>query len=252
MSKKDYSELLQRCKIDNTTVIKDDNIHFAIDNNVIGTAGNFISFVGLPKSSKSTFICGVIASAIARTQIFGFNILTYPHLNRTRIALFDTEQSGYDFQQKARLIKKLSGKKNIYEKLDVFSVLECEAYDILSMINTYLKNTPDCCVIIIDGILDCINNFNDERESKRLIKILRKWAKIHDILIIIVLHLGKKDNTAIGHLGSASSRYCQSELEIAKTKNNTYTCTGKMLRSSGHFTPIEIMYSDIEKTFIQL
>lgn len=252
MSKKDYTELLQLCRIDGDTIPKDENIYLTIDNNVIGTAGNFISFVGLPKSSKSTFICGVIASAIARTQIYGFNVLTYPHLKKTRIALFDTEQSGYDFNNKAKLIKKLSNQKDIYKKLDVFSVLEYEAYDILSMVNTYLKSTPDCAVIIIDGILDCISNFNDERESKRLIKILRKWAKVHDILIIIVLHLGKKDNMAIGHIGSASSRYCQSELEIAKTKNNTYTCSGKMLRSSGFFTPIEIMYSDIEKTFIQL
>jgi len=93
---------------------------------------------------------------------------------------------------------------------------------------------------------------NDQKQAKRLIKIIRKWAKKYDILIVIVLHLGKKDLTAIGHIGSASTRYCQSELEISKTKNGTYCLTPKKLRSAGNFDSIEIMYSEIEKTFIKL
>jgi len=248
----DYLELLNKSRINNSTVIKADHIFLSIDNNIIGTSGNFISFTGLPKSSKSTFICGVIASAIARTQVFGFNALTYPHLNKYKVALFDTEQSPYDFQNKAKIIKRLSGLNDIYKNFDVFTLIEFDAYTILHMINTYLKTTPEASIIIIDGILDLIDNFNDERQAKRLIKILRKWAKKHDILIIIVLHLGKKDNMALGHIGSASSRYCQSELEIIKNKDNTYTCQPKMLRSAGTFNPINIYYSEIEKTFLQL
>lgn len=249
---KNYIEILQNCRIDNNTVIKIDHLYLTINNNVIGTGGNFVSFTGLPKSSKSTFICGVIASCIARTQIFGFNCLTYPHLNKTRIALFDTEQSNFDFQRKAKIIKKLAKVENIYNVFDAFTVTEHSTTTILHLIKTYLQNTPDIAVIIIDGLLDLIDNFNDERASKNLIKILRSWAKKYDILIITVLHLGKKDNMALGHLGSTSSRYCQSELEIAKTKNNTYTLTPKMLRSAGNFEPVEIMYSEIEKSFIQI
>lgn len=249
---KNYTELLQKAQINSKTVIKQDHLFFCIDNNIIGTSGNFISFTGLPKSSKSTFICGVIASAIARTQVFGFNILTYPHLNKSRIALFDTEQSPFDFQNKANLIKKLSGVKDIYKNLDVFSVIEYDAWTILNMINTYLVNTPETAVLIIDGILDLIDNFNDERQAKKLIKILRKWAKKHEILIIIVLHLGKKDNMALGHLGSASSRYCQSELEIIKNKEGTFSCQPRMLRSAGNFKPIEIYYNEKEKIFMEV
>jgi hypothetical protein len=249
MSEINYKDLLTSCRIDQNTVIKDDNIYFKISDNVIGTAGNFIAFTGLPGSSKSTFIAGVIASAISRIDIFGFSVLTYPHLNKTRVALFDTEQTGYDYKRKEKLIKDLSRKKNIYEKLDVFSVVEHTAYTILSMINEYLNNTPDCAILIIDGLLDCINDMNEQREAKRLIKIIRKWAKKFDILIIVVLHLGKKDLTAIGHIGSASTRYCQSELEISKTKDETYKLTPKKLRSAGYFNPLEIYYSTIDQCF---
>lgn len=252
MNEINYNEILKRCKIDNNTVIKDDNIYFTIDNKIIGSAGNFIAFTGLPGSSKSTYIAGVIASAISKSEVFNFNILTYPHQKKTRVALFDTEQTGLDYKAKEKLIKNLSGKKDIYKTLDVFSVVEYSSYQILNLINTYLNNTPELAILIIDGILDLIEDMNDQKQAKRLIKIIRKWAKKHDILIIIVLHLGKKDLTAIGHIGSASTRYCQSELEISKTKNGTYSLTPRKLRSAGHFEPIEIMYSEIEKTFIKL
>jgi len=247
-----YSDLLKSCRIDSKTEFKDDNIYLAHNNNIIGTAGNFITFTGLPGASKSTFIAGVIASCIGKTEIFGFNALTYPHLKKTRIALFDTEQTGHDYKRKERLIKTLSGVKDIYKTLDVYSVIEHSANAILGMINEYLNKTPQCAILIIDGILDCIESMNDEQQAKRLIKIIRKWANKHDVLIITVLHLGKKDLTAIGHIGSASTRYCQSELEVSKTTNNTYKLTPKKLRSSGHFEPIEIMYSEIEKTFLKL
>jgi predicted ATP-dependent serine protease len=252
MNPTNYDDLLKSCKIDSNTIIKDDNIYLAINNNIVGSAGNFIAFTGLPGSSKSTFIAGLIASAISKSEIFDFNALTYPAQKKTRICLFDTEQTGLDYKAKERLIKKLSGKKDIYKNLDVFSVVEFSSNTILNLINTYLTNTPECAILIIDGILDCIEDMNDQKQAKRLIKIIRKWAKKYDILIVIVLHLGKKDLTAIGHIGSASTRYCQSELEISKTKNGTYCLTPKKLRSAGNFDSIEIMYSEIEKTFIKL
>lgn len=249
--KKDYNLLLQSAKVDSKTVFPDEQIFLTIGNNVIGSAGNFIALTGLPKSCKSTFVCGIIASAISGKEIFGFSTLLRAYENKDRVALFDTEQSGLDFQTKARQIQRLSGCKDIYENLDAFTVIEFSVWDILNMINTYLINTPNCAILVIDGILDLCNNMNDEREAKKLTKILRKWAKKHQCLIIIVLHLGK-DKTAIGHIGSASSRYCQSQLEIAKTKNNTYTCEGKLLRSAGGFEPLEIIYSEKAKSFIQL
>lgn len=247
-----YSALLQKSRINNETVVKDDLLYFVIDNNVIGSSGNFITFTGLPKSSKSTFICAFIASAISGRSVYDFNVLRYPHLNKRRVALFDTEQSPYDFQNKAKLIKRLSLLNDIYKDLDVFTVIEYDAIVILNMINTYLKENSDVAILIIDGILDLIDNFNDERQAKRLIKIIRRWAKKHEILIVTVLHLGKKDNMALGHIGSASSRYCQSELEVIKNKDSTFTLQPRMLRSAGNFNPINIYYSEIEKTFLQV
>jgi nucleoside-triphosphatase THEP1 len=231
--------------------LPNDNIYLAIGENIIGSEGNYITFTGLPGSGKSTFISGIISSFITRTCIFNFNALSYEIHNKTRICLFDTEQGNLSLQRKIKVIKKLSRTNDIYKTFDLFTVLEHEAKTVIRLIITYLENTPECAILIIDGLLDLANGmFNDERESNKLIKWLRKIAKKYKVLLITVLHLGKKDNTALGHLGSASTRYCQSELEVSKTKEGTYKCIAKKTRDAVGFEEIEIRYSEIEKNFV--
>ena len=247
-----YSELLSARRFNDTTNCEPEEIHFVINDSVIGTAGNFVSLVGLPKAGKSTFLSAIIASAISNKIVFDFKIFTKPGSGRGRVCLFDTEQSGYDFNKTIKRIKNLSGVKDIYKRFDCFTVREDYSNDILKMIFTYLKNTPECEILIIDGLLDLIDNFNDESASKALIKYLRRWSKQFNCLIITVLHLGKKDGHSLGHLGSFSDRYAQSTLVIEKTKAGTLALSPKYMRSSKDFNPIEIIYNEATKNYRQV
>ena len=244
-----YAELLNKSRINDQTPIPNDNVYLVTGQNILGTTGNFVTFTGLPGASKSTIMCALIASHISNGEVLGFKTLSsYPDKNR--MALFDTEQMGYDLHRKIKIIKSLSGTSKIWERFDMFSVVEYEGKTIMHLILTYLKNTPECAILIIDGLLDIVNGlFNDEKESTKLIRSLRAIAKKFDILIVSVLHLGKKDNLALGHLGSASTRYCQSEIEISKTKEGTYKCIAKKTRSCAGFEDIEYKYSEMEKKF---
>ena len=248
--KKDYAAILKARKFDFTKPVVQDKIYFTIKTNVIGTAGNFITLSGLPKAGKSTFIAAIISSAISGNEVFSFKIHT--HQDKPNICLFDTEQGLYDFNRQTKRIKGLAGTNDIYKKFDAFLLREDNSYDILHLIDTYLKENPKCGIIIIDGILDCIDNMNDEGASKRLIRVLKRWATKHDILIITVLHLGKKDLSSIGHIGSASDRYSQSTLLIEKTKDGRYTCASKYLRSAKDFDTIEIWYDPIQENYSQI
>lgn len=244
-----YAELLNNSRINDATPIPDDKIYLVTGQNILGTTGNFVSFTGLPGASKSTMICALIASHVSNGEILGFKTLTN-YDTKNRIALFDTEQSGYDLHRKIKLIKTLSSTTQIWGRFDMFSVVEHEGKTILNLIVTYLKNTPECAILIIDGLLDIVNGlFNDEKASTKLIRSIRAIAKKYDILIVTVLHLGKKDNMALGHLGSASTRYCQSEMEISKTKEGTYKCIAKKTRSCPGFDDIEYKYNELEKRF---
>jgi hypothetical protein len=252
-----YSELLSRRRFDADTQIVPDKIYFTIEDGinepaVIGTAGNFVSITGLPKARKSTIIGAMIASFLIAKPVYTFCLKI--HKDKTKIAIFDTEQSEYDFKRNVTAIESITGytTKEVFLFLDAFLLREDDSNNILMIINEYLKNNNDTGIVIIDGLLDLIDNMNDEGASKRLIRTLKKWAKKHDILIITVLHLGKKDNSSIGHIGSASDRYAQSTLTVEKTKDGNTTITGKYLRSTKDFEMIEIMWNNDRKKYIQL
>ena len=93
---------------------------------------------------------------------------------------------------------------------------------------------------------------NNEIEAKQVIKTIRNLAKKHDVLIVTVLHLSKKDKMSIGHIGSASDRYAQSTLEVEKSKEGNFILSAKLLRSAGYFEPIELSYNEKNNSFIHL
>jgi len=110
------------------------------------------------------------------------------------------------------------------------------------MIEEYLSKNEDCSVIIIDGLLDLLVNYNDERESSLLTKWLKKITKVYNVLLITVLHQSKSNLSTTGHIGSASDRFAQSTLDIVKDKErNCYVLTSRFMRSDMDFDPITLM-----------
>jgi hypothetical protein len=251
-AKPTFADILETRRFNHTTHVIPDKVYFTIQENIIGTATNFVALTGLPKTSKSTIISAFIASFITGRAVLDFKLQA--HEDKFKIALFDTEQSAYDFSRSVTRIQKFTGydTAGIFQFFDAFLCREDNSQNILRLIDTYLNQTPNLAILIIDGLLDLIDSMNDETASKRLITTLKRWGKKHNILIITVLHLGKKDQSSIGHIGSASDRYAQSTLLVEKTKNGTFTCSPKFLRSAKDFNTIEIQYSDISKNFIQV
>jgi len=114
---------------------------------------------------------------------------------------------------------------------------------ILKMLECYLQNNKLTGLIIIDGLLDLVYNYNDEREAKLLINFLKRITKQYDVGIIAIVHTGKTTGTTIGHVGAFADRYCQSNLEVIK-ENDTIVLKSKLLRSSKDFDPIALVRSE--------
>jgi hypothetical protein len=108
-------------------------------------------------------------------------------------------------------------------------------------IEEYLKAFPDCAIMVLDGLLDLILNYNSEEECRILIQFIKRITAQFNILLVTVLHLGKKDKETLGHLGSASDRYAQSTLIIEKDKDQqTYNLSPKFMRSDADFETVSI------------
>jgi hypothetical protein len=208
-----------------------------IKGNPIGNKQSFVCFQGLPKAGKSLFITSSIASAFMSNDIFGMKI-TLPE-NKNRIAYFDTEGSEYDFYQIVNRLQWQTNRNNLPENLDMFNTREDSPGETIALINQYLKENGECGCLIIDGVLDLVNDFNNIVECNLVIQWLKKITKNYNMLVMVVLHLGKKDKLSLGHLGSFLDRKSQSVIIIEK-ENNIMTMKPQYLRSCENFSPISV------------
>ena len=205
-----------------------------------GSLSNFLTLSGLPKAGKSTFVAAIVASAFVPYDIFTMKI----HLpkDRKKICYFDTESSDYDFYRQINKIKGFAEIAALPDYFNAYQVREDGSGIIRKMIEEYLSKNEDCSVIIIDGLLDLLVNYNDERESSLLTKWLKKITKVYNVLLITVLHQSKSNLSTTGHIGSASDRFAQSTLDIIKDKErNCYVLTSRFMRSDMDFDPITLM-----------
>jgi ferritin len=225
------AQILEQRRYDQTVTPPAEQVVFTIEGKTIGTLQNFVCISGLPKAGKSTFSGAAVASAFGPGDMFGIK-LQLP-AERRRIAYFDTEQSDYDFHKHMTRIKNFAGLNGLPAWFDAFKCREDNSATIRQLVETYLQQNKDCSVLIADGFLDLLANFNDEMQSKDLIDWLKRITKQANILLVGVLHLGKKDGHTLGHLGSMVDRYCQSLLKVEKDKEaGVYTLSAEMLRSA--------------------
>jgi hypothetical protein len=221
----------------------EEQVILSIQDKIIGCLSSFVIYSGIPKSGKSNFMAITCASAFTHNDIFGIKVNTPK--DRKRVVYFDTESSEYDFYRQINKIKYFLNTDVLPETFNAFAFREDSPNEILILIETFLIANTDTSVIIIDGILDCLTDYNDVKESRELIQWIKRITKQYNILILGVLHLGKKDLNTLGHFGSQSDRYAQSTLKIEKNKEtNTFDMSATFLRSDVDFTPIQLMYNN--------
>lgn len=239
MTNKDIVQMLEERHFKENYTPDKEQVLFKIDNKVIGTLGNFVTFSGLAKAGKSTFLSSTIASAFYKFEnLYGLELKPLP--NRPVIAYFDTESSEYDFYRTIEKIKLQAEVENFGYKFNAFQMREDSPDTIRILIEKYLEAFPLCSILIIDGLLDILNNFNDEVESKRTIQFLKYLTKKYNILLIGVIHLARKEQGGLlGHYGAFLERYSQSVLQVEKHfETGILQLKPKFLRSDKDFLPI--------------
>lgn len=240
----DYRQLLEErhYKLDYEPV--EEHKILTIQEKVVGTAGNFMILSGLPKAGKSTFLHAIISSSfMANKNIYGISL--QPD-KRQCIGYFDTESAEYDFYRNIKRIRTFCNMYSLPSTFNMFTTREDNCETNKALVEAYIK-TGIASVVIIDGLLDLIVNYNDEAESRRLIDWLKRITSQNKVLIIGVIHTGKKDNHTLGHFGSMADRYAQSVLEVVKEKEtSTIQLWAKYMRSDREFDPIYLGWTGSE------
>jgi len=240
IQKPSIDQLLELRKYKPDNIPDKENVILRIGGKSVGSTQAYVIFGGLPKAGKSSFLNSCIASAFVPYDIFTMKI-NLPE-QKQRLCLFDTESSDFDYYKRIQSILTFADLTHIPNNFDSFQVREDGTGTIIKMVERYLELNPDCSVLVLDGLLDLITNYNDETESSKLTKWLKKITKVYDLLIISVLHFNKSNDHTTGVIGSHSDRFAQSTLEVKKDKeNNTFVMQSRFMRSDADFEPITLI-----------
>ncbi len=217
---------------------------------------------GVHKSRLAETICAsLLKKPDCHKDLLGFktNLLT-----RYAICYVDTErnlseQLPYSLQQ-----IQLKAGYEINEEpygFDYISLLEFGREDRFDMLNIYLeharKKFPIHIFIILDVITDCIFNFNDTKDSMKLIDMMNQTINRHDVTFLCLIHEnpGSADK-ARGHLGTEILNKASTVIQIGfeKDAQNHNTDLLKVAylkcRSSKKHEPFYVQYSDTEKGLV--
>jgi len=244
---KDIEKLLNARRVDLSLIPPDQDIIIKIGDAIIGTSKNFGMIVGAPKAGKTKYMSAFAAAAISGIPQFSINVKISE--GRT-VGYFDTEQGEWDISKMVGLMKAWTGEKNIPDFFQMYSVREDMPEMVLKMVDYYLEKNP-CQLLILDGILDMVLDYNNVRESRLFMNWIKNISKTKNLFVLTVLHLGKNEGQTLGHIGSMADRYSQSVMEVTKEDNATFTLKPRLLRSAKNFDPINIGYNEVTRLWGQ-
>ncbi len=185
-----------------------------------------LSLITGPEKSGKTFLTNILATACLGKPFMG--LLT--NKNNLKIAVFDTEQGGCYIRRTAtRTFKLLEWPLINNDRYRHYNLICLGCEQRLAAIQYFIEeHKPD--VVFIDGIVDLVDDFNNNTQSSKIVTILNALAARNRCHICGVLHTNKSDNNPRGHIGSIYRQKCETVLNIEYTKQGM---SGYMTVSAG-------------------
>lgn len=163
------------------------------------------------KQGKTQFT-KVLLSSFLGNDAFNFST-SYDNL---KVVYIDTEQDPYNTYKLDVQVRDMADLDNNDARLTCYNVSDQPCYvryETLLAICMQIK--PD--VVVLDGIVDLVANFNDLEECKRVVENLNILAKNYNLCLITLLHTNKTDGNARGHLGAFLEQKCTDVFEVKKS-----------------------------------
>ena len=211
---------------------------------------------GSHKSRLTEILCIVMLSQMYESEYIGF---LRDNSKEYAVLYVDTERNIKEqFPYAIQKIKEKSGYKidEHPSNFDYISLIDVERSQRLDTLTEYLKITrekyKDCHLfIVMDVITDCIENFNDPRESMKLVDLLNETINNYDVTFLCVIHENPSSgDKARGHLGTEiinkASQVMQIGFEKDSRNNDTELIRLKFLycRNTKKLDTIFLRYSE--------
>ena len=184
--------------------------------------GDFSLITGEKKTGKSTTYQVLSSVLLGNEGKWGPIVRT---IEDPRIVIFDSEQARYHAQKANMRILRMAGlpQKNIYDRLRYIPLRKLSYEGRQQVIADYLE-TYHPTVVIIDGIVDMITDFNSIEESKPFIDKLMAWGTHYQCCVIGLIHTSKSmPDEPRGHLGAFGVEKAYMTIEVKKDQWSIFT-----------------------------
>ena len=173
--------------------------------------GNISTIKGQAKSRK-TFFVNILTAVFLGSRDFGLNTDT----ENGKVLIIDSEMSrAHSYKSFKRVYSMLDWTAN-NDRLIFFALREVDLLQRVAIMKQAIEEyNPD--LVVLDGLLDFVNDSNDNVESREFIQTLSFLSSKFNCHITSVLHAGKSNGgQMLGFLGSYSQRKSETVFEIVK------------------------------------
>jgi hypothetical protein len=173
-----------------------------------------ISTVAASAKVGKTFLVSAIAAASLHDE--GFMGLHCPK-EGVKVLFVDTEMDISDTQAVTQRIHRLLNWQTdkSFPQLTALNLREYEKETRLSIVEAAISDLrPD--LVLLDGIVDLCESFNEIAPSQKVVTQLTQWATTYDCHICTCLHVNKGTGELRGHLGAFLRQ--KGELTLLLTK----------------------------------
>ena len=218
--------LLRGLRVTTQTVVEPEQYALSVDGVGFFALDDIHGLKSKQKAGKTTVFKVCTAALMGGGQFRVKSELTEP-----TVLWLDTEQKPADVKGIIDDVIRLSGRDAEYidKYLKLFQLRKMNYETLISDTRLLIE---DCSpqVVLIDGVVEFVASFNDETESKQLIKDLLKLSDRHNCAIVCVLHTNKadEDHNMRGHLGTMLAQKSATVLECKKERGSsviTVTCS---------------------------
>ena len=235
-------KILGETRIRTDTVVPDLEYALEVDSTGFFARRDIHAVKAKAKAGKTTTL-KVFIAALLQGEMFRVKSL----LEKPRIVFFDTEQNRKDTKSILDDVAAMTelSPEAIDSQVVLHSLRRVDREDLLPLLcQALMDEKPD--VVFVDGIVEFVSSFNDESESKQIIKDLLGLSEEYNCAIICVLHTNKadEDHNMRGHLGTMLAQKAATVLECKKERGSsviTVSCS-----ESRHEEPTEwsIMFAE--------
>lgn len=169
---------------------------FSLDGNPILTKKSLSAVIAKAKQGKTTVVVWLVAQMLAGAKVLWI----------------DTEQGLYYSSRTQHWVLDITGHecaRNLY----FFDFKIFPPDERIKLIDALL-DAGNYDILVIDGIRDLLFDINSPEEATIISTHLMRWAEVHNIHIINVLHTNKGDGNARGHLGSELVNKAETVLKV--------------------------------------